>query len=50
MVSWVSFLYLDYKVKKVYKEFKGLDIQASISDMELILCSTVIGVGNVLIV
>lgn len=49
MISWVSFLYLDYKCKKIAKEFRGIKMNEALSDLDLILCSAFIGVANVLV-
>lgn len=49
MISWVSFLYLDYKVKKNAKEFRGIESNQALADLDLILCSAFIGVANVLV-
>ncbi len=42
-VSWVSFLYLDHKLKREFKKFHKSEI---FSNMDLFVISVLVGIGN----
>lgn len=44
-VSWVSFLYLDHKVKQVFKSLRKTEV---LSFMDLLLVSIFVGTGNLM--
>ncbi len=42
-VSWVSFLYLDYKLKRIFKKAKKID---TLGIYDLLIISILVGIGN----
>jgi len=50
MVSWVSFLYTDYKFKEMAREYKGIDKNSPLDNQTLFITSLLVGVANVLVV
>ena len=48
-VSWVSFLYLDHKFKRIFRNFKNKNKKENeLSFTDLIFISVLVGVGNLL--
>ena len=50
IMSWVSFLYSDYKLKQMARQYHGLEDYETLDNTTLLLISLVIGVSNVFIV
>jgi len=50
MISWVSFLYTDYKFKEIARAYKGIDKNTQLDNQTLLITSTLVGISNVLIV
>lgn len=50
MVSWVSFLYTDYKFKEYARAYKGIDKNTPLDNQTLFITSIFVGITNVLVV
>jgi hypothetical protein len=50
MVSWVSFLYTDYKFKEIARQMKGLGKNDPLDNRTLFTTSILVGITNVLVV
>lgn len=50
MISWVSFLYSDYKFKEIARKWKGIGPNDALDNHTLFTTSVLVGIANVLVV
>jgi len=50
MISWVSFLYTDFKFKEIARKYKGIDNNTPLDNQTLLITSTLVGIANVFVV